>query len=113
MCVCVCVCVCVSLLFFFLNRGLSLSTFLCIDSTDSLSYIENTLHERKYRGRENIWTTSVLHLSSKKNQKRSFPLTWAATFQSKHMVFNQRLFSLRPLDDICTQIFQLLWSYEL
>ena len=41
-------------LLFFLNRGLSLCTSLCIPSPDSLSYIENTLCERNYRGRENI-----------------------------------------------------------
>lgn len=40
--------------FFFFNRCLSLCTSLCIPSPDSLSYIENTLCERKYSGRENI-----------------------------------------------------------
>lgn len=48
-------CMCDFFLPFFLNRGLSLCTSLCIPSSpDSLSYIENTLCERNYRGRENI-----------------------------------------------------------
>lgn len=86
--------------FFFFESGLiSLCISLCIASPDSLSCVENKLGENKYRGRKKIWITSMLHLSSKKkSQNLYFPLTWAATLQSRCILMRPLIRAFLVLD---------------